>query len=284
MAIESAARGRLSDRQKVERAARAAVEGSRRRASGTRTRSPCRSWRTASSRRPRANGRERSTLVRAGAGDPARPVRRAHLGIEHRAESRDLGPDVPGRAREVSRRVPALLADARSRGNLYIATELCTRSNFVWLAADDPDEGERETVESIERWSQKGFHRQHYSAHAGPCADRALSRRRRGGVATARRTAVDAAAFVDDARPGHPDRGALPARALRAGDGCRRQRLPPIPVGCPHRSPPHRQGADAMVRSDCPAAQGRDCCLEGTHAARRETTSTTPPIDSTAPT
>jgi hypothetical protein len=47
---------------------------------------------------------------------------------------------------------------------LYIATELCTRSNYVWLAADDPDEGEREAVQSIERWSQKGFHRQHYSA------------------------------------------------------------------------------------------------------------------------
>ena len=42
-----------------------------------------------------------------------------------------------GELGEVSRRVPALLADARRRGNLYLATELCTRSNFVWLAADD---------------------------------------------------------------------------------------------------------------------------------------------------
>ena len=69
-----------------------------------------------------------------------------------------------GELRELSQRVPALLADARNRGNWYIATELCTRSNFVWLAADDPDEGERVTIESIGRWSQKGFHRQHYSA------------------------------------------------------------------------------------------------------------------------
>ena len=46
-----------------------------------------------------------------------------------------------GELGEVSRQVPALLADARSRGNLYLATELCTRSNYVWLAADDPDEG-----------------------------------------------------------------------------------------------------------------------------------------------
>jgi hypothetical protein len=69
-----------------------------------------------------------------------------------------------GELREVSQRVPPLLADARSRGNLYIATELCTRSNYVWLAADEPDAGERETIDSIARWSHQGYHRQHYSA------------------------------------------------------------------------------------------------------------------------
>lgn len=69
-----------------------------------------------------------------------------------------------GELGELSRLVPPLLAAARSTGNLYIATELCTRSNFVWLAADEPDEGERETMASIEQWSQRGFHRQHYSA------------------------------------------------------------------------------------------------------------------------
>lgn len=69
-----------------------------------------------------------------------------------------------GELGELSRRLPAILANARSSGNLYIATELCTRSNYFWLAADDPDEGERVTIESIGRWSHKGFHRQHYSA------------------------------------------------------------------------------------------------------------------------
>lgn len=64
----------------------------------------------------------------------------------------------------LTRQIPTILAKAKSSGNLYIATELCTRSNFVWLAADDPEEGEREVMESIGRWSQKGFHRQHYSA------------------------------------------------------------------------------------------------------------------------
>jgi hypothetical protein len=34
----------------------------------------------------------------------------------------------------------------------------------VWLAADQPEEGERVTIESIGRWSHQGFHRQHYSA------------------------------------------------------------------------------------------------------------------------
>jgi hypothetical protein len=69
-----------------------------------------------------------------------------------------------GEIGEVCRLVPALVADARRRGNLYLATELCTRSNLVWLAADDPDEGERETIAAMSTWSQKGFHRQHYSA------------------------------------------------------------------------------------------------------------------------
>jgi tetratricopeptide (TPR) repeat protein len=69
-----------------------------------------------------------------------------------------------GELGELSRRVPALLADGRRRGDLYLATELCTRCNFVWLAADDPDGGEREATEAVARWSQNGFHRQHYSA------------------------------------------------------------------------------------------------------------------------
>jgi eukaryotic-like serine/threonine-protein kinase len=69
-----------------------------------------------------------------------------------------------GEMAELSRRVPALLDDARRRGNLYLATEVCTRSNFVWLAADDPDGGERETADAMAQWSRKGFHRQHYSA------------------------------------------------------------------------------------------------------------------------
>lgn len=69
-----------------------------------------------------------------------------------------------GELGEASRRLPALLAGARSSGNLFVATDLCTRGGHVWLAADQPDEAERVAVESIARWSHAGVHRQHYSA------------------------------------------------------------------------------------------------------------------------
>ena len=68
-----------------------------------------------------------------------------------------------GEIGEVSRRLPALLTAARDRGNRYFETELRTRMNLVWLAADQPDEGERHANEAMEGWSHEGFHRQHYS-------------------------------------------------------------------------------------------------------------------------
>jgi hypothetical protein len=69
-----------------------------------------------------------------------------------------------GELAEASRRFPVLLASARRSGNWFVATELCTRSTYVWLAADDPDEGERVAIESIAQRSHEGVHRQHYSA------------------------------------------------------------------------------------------------------------------------
>jgi eukaryotic-like serine/threonine-protein kinase len=69
-----------------------------------------------------------------------------------------------GEVREVSRRLPGLLAAARERGNLYASTELRTRTNIVWLAADDPDGARREVAEALREWSHRGFHRQHYNA------------------------------------------------------------------------------------------------------------------------
>ncbi len=68
-----------------------------------------------------------------------------------------------GDIHEVSRRLPDLLTNATDRGNRFFETELRTRMNLVWLAADRPDEGERHAIEVMEGWSHEGFHGQHYS-------------------------------------------------------------------------------------------------------------------------
>ena len=168
-----------------------------------------------------------------------------------------------GELGEVSRQVPPLLANARSSGNLYIATELCTRSNYVWLAADDPDEGEREAVESIERWSQKGFHRQHYSAMLarvqtalyrgdGEAAWRLLDEQQ----SMLRRSLLTRVQVVRVESLYLRARSALAMAATNTT-------LPPIPVRGPRRSSPHRRRAHAMVRSDCVAAARRNCVPRG---------------------
>ena len=65
---------------------------------------------------------------------------------------------------EVSRRVPQLLAAALEQGNLFAATDLRTRMNPIWLAADDPDRARDEVISALTTWPRKGFHLQHYSS------------------------------------------------------------------------------------------------------------------------
>src|SRR5712664_300362 len=65
---------------------------------------------------------------------------------------------------EVSRRVPQLLAAALEQGNLFAATDLRTRMNSIWLAADDPDRARDEVIAALTSWARKGFHLQHYSS------------------------------------------------------------------------------------------------------------------------
>jgi hypothetical protein len=80
------------------------------------------------------------------------------------AESFYLGALISlGEIGEASRRLQVLLTAARARGNRYLETELRIRMNIIWLAADQPDEGERHANEAMNAWSQRGFHRQHYS-------------------------------------------------------------------------------------------------------------------------
>ncbi len=69
-----------------------------------------------------------------------------------------------GEIGEVSRRVPALLAAALEQGNVFTATDLRTRLNVIWLAADDPDRAREEAIEALKAWPHEGFHLQHYSA------------------------------------------------------------------------------------------------------------------------
>jgi serine/threonine protein kinase/tetratricopeptide (TPR) repeat protein len=69
-----------------------------------------------------------------------------------------------GELAEVSRRVPSLLVAAVEQGNLLGATDLRTRMNLIWLAADDPDRARTEVIEALKAWPQEGFHLQHYSS------------------------------------------------------------------------------------------------------------------------
>jgi hypothetical protein len=69
-----------------------------------------------------------------------------------------------GRLAELSRRLDAAVRNARDSGDLYAETNLRTgNSCLVWLAADDPTRATRETVDALQRWSQRGFHVQHFS-------------------------------------------------------------------------------------------------------------------------
>ena len=65
---------------------------------------------------------------------------------------------------EISRRVPQLLSAALEQGNLFAATDLRTRLNVIWLAADDPTRARDEVISAMSTWPRKGFHLQHYSS------------------------------------------------------------------------------------------------------------------------
>jgi hypothetical protein len=65
---------------------------------------------------------------------------------------------------EVSRRVPQLLSAAVEQGNVFAATDLRTRLNMIWLAADNPTRARDEVISAMTIWPRKGFHLQHYSS------------------------------------------------------------------------------------------------------------------------
>ncbi len=69
-----------------------------------------------------------------------------------------------GELAEVSRRVPTLLSASVEQGNLSAATDLRTRMNLIWLAADNPNQAREEVIEALQAWPHEGFHLQHYSS------------------------------------------------------------------------------------------------------------------------
>jgi hypothetical protein len=71
-----------------------------------------------------------------------------------------------GELTEVSRACPQLLAAALEQGNLIAATDLRTRLNPIWLAADDPDRARDEVISAMSAWPREGFHLQHYTSLA----------------------------------------------------------------------------------------------------------------------
>jgi serine/threonine protein kinase len=68
-----------------------------------------------------------------------------------------------GEARELARRVPLHLSEARDRGDLYAAVEFATgRPAFAWLVNDQVGRARDEIAEAIDPWSRRGFHSQHF--------------------------------------------------------------------------------------------------------------------------
>jgi hypothetical protein len=68
--------------------------------------------------------------------------------------------DIPG----IAQRAASLIDLAKERGNLYAEVNLGVRlTSLVWLAKDDAEGGMAVTLELMQRWSQEGFHLQHYN-------------------------------------------------------------------------------------------------------------------------
>jgi len=68
--------------------------------------------------------------------------------------------DIPA----IARRVPELVERARERGNLHAECVIRVRlSTLLSLSKDDPQGGLAETEAVMRRWSQEGFHMQHYN-------------------------------------------------------------------------------------------------------------------------
>jgi hypothetical protein len=69
-----------------------------------------------------------------------------------------------GETRELRRRASELMDEALERGNLYLANDIRTRNNLVWLVENDPVAARRELDASRMEWSKRRFFREHYNS------------------------------------------------------------------------------------------------------------------------
>ena len=70
---------------------------------------------------------------------------------------------------ELRRRCPRIAKEARERGDMYLETTINQFPRVsTLLGDDDPDQGADTTrIESLAKWSQRGFHVQHLTAFYG---------------------------------------------------------------------------------------------------------------------
>ena len=70
-----------------------------------------------------------------------------------------------GQFKDLGALLPAALREAEDRGDLYRLIGLQTSlTNMSWLAADMPDEADRQVAEGMRSWSRRGYQIQHYQA------------------------------------------------------------------------------------------------------------------------
>jgi len=75
-----------------------------------------------------------------------------------------------GELAEILERVNLIVKEAQSCGDLYAETSLRTRASYLYyLILDKPEEASNELTEAMEKWSQTGFHAQHYYSFVAYC-------------------------------------------------------------------------------------------------------------------
>ncbi len=74
-----------------------------------------------------------------------------------------------GRVRELSKKLPLILEDARARGDVYadVFVRCCCTSHLVELAADNPERAIAETARTIKQWRKTRYDMQHFGATFG---------------------------------------------------------------------------------------------------------------------